>query len=77
MYVYTGVEFIFTNCMCIMCLLKVSAPDGGDIRTLRGHQLPVTCNALTPDDRFAFSADKDGCIIKCTLLCVLFVLSYV
>ncbi|CAI8029522.1 U3 small nucleolar RNA-interacting protein 2 [Geodia barretti] len=40
------------------------APGIGDVRTLRGHQLPVTCLAVTPDDRFAFSGDKDGCIIK-------------
>lgn len=32
---------------------------------LRGHQLPVTCLVISPDDRFIFSASKDGSLIKC------------
>ena len=52
----------------VFILPKLCAPEIGDVRTLRGHQLPVTCVAVTPDDRFAFSGDKDGCIIKCTCI---------
>ena len=51
--------------VCDFCLLKLCAPEIDGIRSLRGHQLPVTCVAMTPDDRFAFSGDKDGSIIKC------------
>ncbi|NWX77445.1 U3IP2 protein, partial [Alca torda] len=43
----------------------VQPPDPASIRVLRGHQLPVTCLVISPDDRFIFSASKDGTIIKC------------
>ncbi|XP_074951526.1 U3 small nucleolar RNA-interacting protein 2-like [Phalacrocorax aristotelis] len=42
----------------------VSPPDPASIRVLRGHQLPVTCLVISPDDRFIFSASKDGSLIK-------------
>ncbi|NWT42343.1 U3IP2 protein, partial [Chroicocephalus maculipennis] len=43
----------------------VQPPDPASIRVLRGHQLPVTCLVISPDDRFIFSASKDGTVIKC------------
>ncbi|KAM9276866.1 LOW QUALITY PROTEIN: U3 small nucleolar RNA-interacting protein 2 [Morus bassanus] len=43
----------------------VQPPDPAIIRVLRGHQLPVTCLVISPDDRFIFSASKDGSLIKC------------
>ncbi|NXF38229.1 U3IP2 protein, partial [Nyctibius bracteatus] len=43
----------------------VQLPDPASIRVLRGHQLPVTCLVISPDDRFIFSASKDGSVIKC------------
>ncbi|KAM6121261.1 U3 small nucleolar RNA-interacting protein 2 [Pterocles gutturalis] len=43
----------------------VQPPDPASIRMLRGHQLPVTCLVISPDDRFIFSASKDGSLIKC------------
>ncbi|NWT07142.1 U3IP2 protein, partial [Mionectes macconnelli] len=43
------------------------AEGGPSIRVLRGHQLPVTCLVISPDDRFIFSASKDGSLIKCKL----------
>ncbi|NXJ74526.1 U3IP2 protein, partial [Trogon melanurus] len=45
--------------------LQVQPPDPANIRVLRGHQLPVTCLVISPDDRFIFSASKDGSLIKC------------
>ncbi|NXK03925.1 U3IP2 protein, partial [Herpetotheres cachinnans] len=45
--------------------LQVQPPDPASIRVLRGHQLPVTCLVISPDDRFIFSASKDGSLIKC------------
>ncbi|XP_043564409.1 U3 small nucleolar RNA-interacting protein 2 isoform X1 [Chiloscyllium plagiosum] len=39
-------------------------PDESEIRLLRGHQLPVTCLVLSPDDKYIFSASKDCSIIK-------------
>ncbi|XP_074951536.1 uncharacterized protein LOC142058276 [Phalacrocorax aristotelis] len=42
----------------------VQPPDPASIRVLRGHQLPVTCLVISPDDRFIFSASKDGSCIK-------------
>ncbi|NWU76490.1 U3IP2 protein, partial [Onychorhynchus coronatus] len=45
--------------------LQVQPPDPTSIRVLRGHQLPVTCLVISPDDRFIFSASKDGSLIKC------------
>nr|XP_005987145.2 PREDICTED: U3 small nucleolar RNA-interacting protein 2 [Latimeria chalumnae] len=35
-----------------------------NIRVLRGHQLPVTCLVISPDDKYIFSAAKDCTIIK-------------
>ncbi|NXT77007.1 U3IP2 protein, partial [Zapornia atra] len=43
----------------------VQPPDPASIRVLRGHQLPVTCLVISPDDKFIFSASKDGALIKC------------
>ncbi|KAM6126485.1 U3 small nucleolar RNA-interacting protein 2 [Phoenicopterus ruber ruber] len=43
----------------------VQPPDPASIRMLRGHQLPVTCLVISPDDRFIFSGSKDGSLIKC------------
>ncbi|NWI39892.1 U3IP2 protein, partial [Picathartes gymnocephalus] len=51
----------------ILCFLQVQPPDPARIRVLRGHQLPVTCLVISPDDRFIFSASKDGSLIKCKL----------
>ncbi|XP_067159787.1 U3 small nucleolar RNA-interacting protein 2 isoform X1 [Apteryx mantelli] len=42
----------------------VQPPDLASIRVLRGHQLPITCLVISPDDKFIFSAAKDGSIIK-------------
>nr|XP_028574561.1 U3 small nucleolar RNA-interacting protein 2 [Podarcis muralis] len=39
-------------------------PDASEIRVLRGHQLPITCLVITPDDKYIFSAAKDCSIIK-------------
>lgn len=39
-------------------------PDIADIRLLRGHQLPITCLVISPDDKQVFSAAKDCSIIK-------------
>ncbi|NXL94998.1 U3IP2 protein, partial [Alectura lathami] len=47
----------------------VRAPDPASIRVLRGHQQPVTCLVVSPDDKFIFSAAKDGSIIKCNAAC--------
>lgn len=49
----------------ILLSLQVQPPDPASIRMLRGHQLPVTCLVISPDDRFIFSASKDGSLIKC------------
>ncbi|KFU83763.1 U3 small nucleolar RNA-interacting protein 2, partial [Chaetura pelagica] len=43
---------------------QVQPPDPAGIRVLRGHQLPVTCLVISPDDTFIFSASKDGALIK-------------
>lgn len=48
-----------------LLLLQVQPPDPARIRVLRGHQLPVTCLVISPDDKFIFSASKDGSLIKC------------
>ncbi|XP_064310000.1 U3 small nucleolar RNA-interacting protein 2-like isoform X2 [Phalacrocorax carbo] len=45
-------------------LVAKDPPDPASIRVLRGHQLPVTCLVISPDDRFIFSASKDGSLIK-------------
>eukprot|EP00941_MAST-03F_sp_MAST-3F-sp1_P002020 g2020.t1 len=34
------------------------------IRRYRGHRLPATCVALSPDGKYAFTASKDGSIIR-------------
>ncbi|MBN3302111.1 U3IP2 protein, partial [Amia calva] len=39
-------------------------PDLADVRLLRGHQLPVTCLVISPDDKHIFSGAKDCSIIK-------------
>ncbi|NXO73595.1 U3IP2 protein, partial [Phainopepla nitens] len=49
----------------ILLFLQVQPPDPARICVLRGHQLPVTCLVISPDDRFIFSASKDGSLIKC------------
>ncbi|NWY75585.1 U3IP2 protein, partial [Erithacus rubecula] len=49
----------------ILLFLQVRPPDPARIRVLRGHQLPVTCLVISPDDRFIFSSSKDGSLIKC------------
>ncbi|KAM8799900.1 U3 small nucleolar RNA-interacting protein 2 [Eudromia elegans] len=43
----------------------VQPPDPASIRVLRGHQQPITCLVISPDDKFIFSAAKDCSIIKC------------
>ncbi|KAF5927951.1 hypothetical protein HPG69_013781 [Diceros bicornis minor] len=43
---------------------EIQAPAAADIRILRGHQLSITCLAITPDDSAIFSAAKDCTIIK-------------
>lgn len=45
--------------------IQYVAPSEDNIKVLRGHQLSVTCVALTPDDRYIYSGSKDCCIIKC------------
>lgn len=47
---------------------KIQEPTADAVRVLRGHQLPVTCVVITPDDKFVFSAGKDCSIIKWDLL---------
>ncbi|NWS61195.1 U3IP2 protein, partial [Chunga burmeisteri] len=49
----------------IVLSLQVQPPDPASIRVLRGHQLPVTCLVISPDDKVIFSASKDGSLIKC------------
>ncbi|NWV77962.1 U3IP2 protein, partial [Dasyornis broadbenti] len=44
---------------------NVQPPDPASICVLRGHQLPVTCLVISPDNRYIFSASKDGSLIKC------------
>ncbi|XP_008103296.2 U3 small nucleolar RNA-interacting protein 2 isoform X1 [Anolis carolinensis] len=39
-------------------------PEASDIRILRGHQLPITCLVISPDDKCIFSGAKDCSIIK-------------
>ncbi|KAG9471473.1 U3 small nucleolar RNA-interacting protein 2 [Eleutherodactylus coqui] len=39
-------------------------PETGEIRLLRGHQGPITCLVITPDDKHVFSGSKDCSIIK-------------
>ena len=48
-------------------LLQYLAPNKDSIRILRGHQLSVTCVAVTPDDKHIYSGSKDCCIIKCKM----------
>ncbi|XP_052535294.1 U3 small nucleolar RNA-interacting protein 2 [Tympanuchus pallidicinctus] len=42
----------------------VCPPAAAAIRVLRGHQHSVTCLVVSPDDKFIFSAAKDGSVIK-------------
>lgn len=53
-----------------LCSHQVQPPDPLSIRVLRGHQQPITCLVISPDDKFIFSAAKDGSIIKCKWLCL-------
>ncbi|CAH2312597.1 U3 small nucleolar RNA-interacting 2 isoform X2 [Pelobates cultripes] len=39
-------------------------PEPSEIRLLRGHQGPITCLVITPDDQHVFSGSKDCSIIK-------------
>ncbi|XP_057314504.1 U3 small nucleolar RNA-interacting protein 2-like isoform X2 [Hydractinia symbiolongicarpus] len=39
-------------------------PNMENIKILRGHQLPVTCVVVSHDNKYIFSASKDGTIIK-------------
>ncbi|XP_076468945.1 U3 small nucleolar RNA-interacting protein 2-like isoform X2 [Babylonia areolata] len=39
-------------------------PDVDKIRKLKGHNLTVTCAVISPDGKTAFSASKDGTVIK-------------
>ncbi|XP_073498906.1 U3 small nucleolar RNA-interacting protein 2 [Phyllobates terribilis] len=39
-------------------------PEPAEIRLLRGHQGPVTCLVISPDDKHVFSGSKDCAIIK-------------
>ncbi|XP_063147996.1 U3 small nucleolar RNA-interacting protein 2 isoform X2 [Candoia aspera] len=43
---------------------NLQPPDRSDIKVLRGHQLPITCLVISPDDKCVFSAAKDCSIIK-------------
>ncbi|XP_074861334.1 U3 small nucleolar RNA-interacting protein 2 isoform X2 [Carettochelys insculpta] len=43
---------------------ELQPPDTAAIRVLRGHQLPITCLVISPDDKSIFSAAKDCSIIK-------------
>lgn len=40
------------------------APDPSQYRWMKGHTLPLTCVALSPDDRHAFTGSKDNAIIQ-------------
>ncbi|CAJ0940890.1 unnamed protein product [Ranitomeya imitator] len=44
--------------------LELLPPEPAEIRLLRGHQGPVTCLVITPDDKHVFSGSKDCAIIK-------------
>ncbi|KAG8436127.1 hypothetical protein GDO86_007293 [Hymenochirus boettgeri] len=39
-------------------------PDPTEIRLLRGHQGPITCLVISPDDSYVFTGSKDCSIIK-------------
>ncbi|KAE8611959.1 hypothetical protein XENTR_v10012649 [Xenopus tropicalis] len=39
-------------------------PEPSEIRLLRGHQGPITCLVISPDDSYLFSGSKDCSIIK-------------
>ncbi|XP_066472207.1 U3 small nucleolar RNA-interacting protein 2 isoform X2 [Tiliqua scincoides] len=43
---------------------SLQRPDSADITVLRGHQQPITCLVISPDDKYIFSAAKDCSIIK-------------
>ena len=66
-----GIKGLYYTCLCcLLChwfcpLLQVAPPDPDAIKLLKGHQLPVTCVAIAPNDRVIFSGAKDSSIIKC------------
>lgn len=67
---YTTKAFYELNCLLfhvvfLYCVFQLIEPEASDIRLLRGHKLPVTCLVITADDKYVFSASKDGSIIKC------------
>ncbi|XP_053545002.1 U3 small nucleolar RNA-interacting protein 2 [Bombina bombina] len=39
-------------------------PEPSEIRLFRGHNGPITCLVISPDDKCIFSGSKDCCIIK-------------
>lgn len=43
---------------------KVVEKSVGVVRLMRGHKLPLTCSALSEDDRWAVSGSKDGSLIR-------------
>uniref|UniRef100_H2YCW4 Uncharacterized protein n=1 Tax=Ciona savignyi TaxID=51511 RepID=H2YCW4_CIOSA len=43
---------------------KFTPPKSEDISILKGHRLPLTCVAVTPNGDFLFTASKDCAIIK-------------
>lgn len=49
---------------CVAEQLKTASPPSGEPRLLRGHKLPITCVALTSDDKTIVSASKDGVVYK-------------
>ncbi|KAK3800751.1 hypothetical protein RRG08_003155 [Elysia crispata] len=46
---------------------QILCPAELDIKTFRGHGLPVTAIVITPDDKFVFTASKDCNICKWSL----------
>ena len=50
-------------------------PPQDAIRVLKGHQLPITCVCVSPDDKFVFSGSKDCSIIKCKIYKLILLLS--
>ena len=59
-------------CILVFMFLVINnfqyAAAGVDVnatRVFKGHQLPVTSVAMTPDDKYIYSGSKDCCIIKC------------
>ena len=55
-----------SNSSCVFaCCFQYETPDPSAVRFFRGHDLSVTCVAITPDDRHVFSGSKDCSIYKC------------